>query len=88
MSMSNYEVHVMLGCLDCEFADKAKLEEMKEYHKKKDWLKCSQVTGSCGYPFNRDQGYDNGRAWCNHSNIDHFAKGHLEPKEAFMDWEV
>ena len=54
MSQSNYEVQVMLGCLKCEFADQTKLEEMKKFHDQEDWINCSNVRGSCTFPFKRD----------------------------------
>jgi len=54
MSLSNYEVQVMLGCLECEFSDKEKLEQMKQFHDRKDWINCSKVKGSCLFPFRRN----------------------------------
>lgn len=54
MSMSHYEVQVMLGCLKCEFADQDKLQEMKKFHEQKNWSSCGSVKGSCTFPFKRD----------------------------------
>ena len=54
MSMSHYEVQVMLGCLECEYSDQDKLAEMKKYHDLENWIECGNVRGSCTFPFKRD----------------------------------
>lgn len=54
MSMSHYEVQVMLGCLECKYADQDKLKEMKKFHDQEDWINCGNVKGSCTFPSKRD----------------------------------
>jgi len=54
LSLSNYEVHKMMKCESCYYADEDKIEEMKKHHDNKEWDKCSEVKGSCDFPFNRD----------------------------------
>ena len=54
MSMSHYEGQVMLGCLDCDFADEEKLKKIKKFHDQEKWIECSSILGSCRFPFKRD----------------------------------
>ena len=53
MSLSNWEVHELMKCPSCFFANQEKLEEMKKHHDNENWFYCGEVKGSCGYPYQR-----------------------------------